>query len=350
MDRIALSKRIGGLADVFASGSPIRRDLEAMSYALEHMADEKFATILNAGYKADDKEAVRGFGMGQTSIAKPQFAISERAKAQAQQPGMPPVFEAKDPKAALQLLMSKPQVQEIIQKDPELARMVREAGIELEGDLEKPAGNTWNREASEAVVKNLIHDVLGKEAMEKAVCCDTGRHLDKKQMPDAEKKQEKPATLTEEQTPKLSEALKSDMYKKSQGAVRKEATAEATKEAAAKVPAVVKEPEAAKKEEEAPKAPETEEKKEEPPKEVPVAKQVSEEKKEEKAEKTQEEAKGKAEDTAEALQKLEKMTKKEASSKPEEVLSFEGIELGGAPMMEVELTEEDRTNLGKLFG
>jgi chemotaxis protein histidine kinase CheA len=335
MDRIALSKRIGGLADVFANGSPIRRELEAMSYALEHMQDEKFSSILNAGYEADDKDAnVRGFGVAQP-VQKPTLAIQERARAQTGKPDVP-VFEPRDPKAALEALMSDPQVAEIIKKNPKLTQVLKEAGIEIEADLTNPEGNTWNREASDAVIRNLISDVLGKEAMEKAICCDTGRQLEKKQMPDAEKKQEKPATLTDPQTPKLSESLKSDMYKKSQGAVRKEAA----KKDEAVVDAPVTE-EDAPKAEEAPEAPKAEE--------VPVAKQMAEEKAEKKVEKTQEQATDTAEDTAKALKKLEKMTDKKASEEAEAMLSFDGIELG-SPMGEVELTDEDRNTLGKLFG
>jgi len=358
MDRIALSKRIGGLADVFANGSPIRRELEAMSYALEHMADERFATILNEGYEADKESTVRGFGTG-LPVQKPEFAVGEKARMQ-RQVGAPdvPVFEPKDLKAAWEALMSDPQVAKIVNSKPALQQAMKEASAMLGIDIEKPEGNTWSREASEAVVRNLLTDVLGKEAMEKAVCCDTHRHLDKKQMPDAEKKQEKPATLTDEQTPKLSEALNSDMYKKSQGAVRKEATEGTSKEAARKKkvdiaaepaaePAPAPAPEAPKDEKPAP-APAPEAPKSEEPKEVPVAKQKAAERAEQKVEKTQEEAKEQAEGTAKALEKLDEMTQKTAAQQPDAMLTFDGIELG-EPMAEVELTDEDKTNLGKLF-
>jgi hypothetical protein len=339
MDRIALSKRIGGLAEVFASGSPIRRELEAMSYALEHMKDEKFAGILSAGYEADTSEegkeaqGVRGL-MPTTPMPKHQFAVSERARKQG--PDVP-VFEPRNPKAALEALQSDPEIMALIQKKPQLAQALREAGLDVLADLEAPKGNAWSREASDAVIRNLISDVLGREAMEKAICCDTGRKLEKEQMPDAKKKQEKPSTLTEEQTPKLSEALESGMYEKSKGAVRKEA-AKKVEEAPAPVeeaPAPVEEAPAPV--EEAPK-----------PEEKPVAKQKAEERAEEKVEDTREKATEKAEETADALKKLEKMTPKKASEQPANMIVFDGIELT-APMDEVQLTEDDVRTLGKLF-
>lgn len=57
MDRIALSKRLEGLSDVFASATPIARDLKAMSYVLANMNDESFGTILNPSYTSDAVEA-----------------------------------------------------------------------------------------------------------------------------------------------------------------------------------------------------------------------------------------------------------------------------------------------------
>lgn len=325
MDRTALSKRIGGLADVFAAGSPIRRELEAMSFALDHMRDEKFASILNEGYEADDKDSnVRGYGMGQP-VQKHEFSVSQRAR---QPGGETPVFEPRDPKAALKALMSDPEVQKIIQRRPDLAKM---AGIEVEADIEQPEGNAWNREASDAVIRNLVSDVLGREAMTKAQCCDTGRKLEKNQMPDAEKKQETPSTLTEDQTPKLSESLDSGIYEKSKGSVRKEAADEMPE---------AEEPKAEKPEVEEPKA-------EKPDK--TVAQEQREKRTEEKAEKTREEAKEKAEDTAEALQKLDNMTAKKASEETTaSMIMFDGIELT-APMDEVSLTEEDARKLSCLF-
>lgn len=153
MDRLALSQRIKGMSEVFASSNPISQDLAAMSYVLEHMSDEKFANILNKEYTAD---------VAEQSSETPKQASKE------------------------------------------------------------DTSMYWNKEASDAIKTYLLKDVVG---MDKSICCDTGRHLDKEQMPDATKKQEKPATLKEEQTPKLSESLDSKIVEKAKAAkpVNKEA-------------------------------------------------------------------------------------------------------------------------------
>lgn len=88
-------------------------------------------------------------------------------------------------------------------------------------------GGYWNREASTAVINNLLRDVVG---MEKTVCCDTGRHITKEQTMDGHRKTvEKPATLKPEQTPEIEDVLKSNMVEKSHGKVRKEAAKETPK-------------------------------------------------------------------------------------------------------------------------
>jgi hypothetical protein len=71
-------------------------------------------------------------------------------------------------------------------------------------------GLYWNREASDIVIAGLVKEY-------------TGASLTKEQMPDGEKKAEKPATLKEEQTPDISESLDSDIVKHSQSPVKKEA-------------------------------------------------------------------------------------------------------------------------------
>jgi len=174
--------------------------------------------------------------------------------------------------------------------------------------------------------------------MNKVQCCDTGRHLEKKQMPDGEKKAETPSTLKPEQTPDIAESIDSDMVAKSHGPVRKEASKEAADE----------EPK------EAPKEAPAEEPKE-APKEAPAeepkttkSQELKEKRKEDKAEDTQEDATDKAEQAADALKDLEKMTKKEASDSSETLMVFEGIELT-APMADVELTAQDIETLGRLF-
>lgn len=368
MDRIALSKRIGGLADVFTSGSRIRRELEAMSYVLENMDDEKFATILNEGYTADasedEKEAQGVRGLQPTAPSRIPD-IMERRRQRTQQMGTPdvPVFEPRDPRRALQTLMSSPKVQEAIQNDPILKNQFKQAAEALGIDLEKPEGNSWNREASEAVARNLIADIFGKEAMEKAVCCDTGRKLDKKQMPDATKKQEKPATLTDEQTPKLSEALDSDMYEKSQGSVRKEAGSRrgprkpdgtGPGRGSSKCPysgeeTNIDEKEAGKKSQRSPKDDTNDKPKDDTGDDPSVAQQQAQERQEKAVAETQQKAEEGAKATAKRLKELSEMTQTDASQQSDAMLSFEGIELG-APMTEVELNDEDKNTLGKLFG
>lgn len=351
MDRIALSKRIGGLADVFANDSQMRNELLAMSRALELMPDEKFATILSEAFDADEPMAaqeadatVRGFGMaGPTQKATPYML--ERGRAMRGQPDQPPVFEPRDPKKALQALLTDPKVQEAIQSNPQLAQMAKTAGLipEEEAVSEETApqegtANSWSREATDAVIRNLVGDVLGKEAMDKVQCCDTSRQLTKEQTPDGEKKAEKPSTLKPEQTPDIAESIDSDMYAKSKGAVRKEASKEAAEEP--------KEAEAAKAEEvveEVVEAPAPKEEEAEPTK----AQEQKAERKEQKAEKKEEEAAKGAEQAAEALKDLGEM-KKEASDQGDQSMTFEGIELT-APMADVELTQQDIDTLGKLF-
>lgn len=157
MDRIALSKRLEGLSDVFASATPIARDLKAMAYVLANMNDASFGTILNPSYTPEAVEA---------SVEQPAA----------------PVVEEKTASEAV--------------------------------------GSFWTKAASAAVLNNLVRDVVG---MNKSVCCDTGRHLDKVQMPDGDKKAEKPAQLKDDQTPSIKESLKSGIVEKSHGKVQKEA-------------------------------------------------------------------------------------------------------------------------------
>jgi len=322
MDRIALSKRIGGLADVFATGSPIRRELEAMSYALEHMQDEKFASILNEGYEADDKEAwSMQFPSPHSSRTLDKrderirnMTVSKRKQLTEQDIAY---LDQLDPQAVMQALKSQPAAPAPAGAAPKMA-----------GDDSSVVSGSWNREASDAVIRNLVSDVMGREAVNKTQCCSTGRKLEKPQMPDAMKKQETPPTLTEAQTPKLSESLDSGMLEKSRGAVRKEA---AKDEVPVDEPKVV-------------------EPKEEPAdSEKSVAQEKATERKDRKVKKTEEKARDTAQETADALKELDQMTKKTASSVSDaSMIMFEDIELM-APMEEVNLSAEDARILGQLF-
>jgi hypothetical protein len=66
MNKIALAERLEGYAQVFASECPIAVDLVAMGKALRQMNDEKFASIINDAYDADEEvEALWVSGPGQ---------------------------------------------------------------------------------------------------------------------------------------------------------------------------------------------------------------------------------------------------------------------------------------------
>jgi len=362
MDRIALSKRIGGLADVFANDSQMRNELLAMSRALELMPDEKFATLLGEGFDADEAQAAQlggGFGV-QMSAPKGPATVGRQHVDPAFEPRNPQQQLAlmSDPKkahAVMQALLTKPEVQKLLQ-DPKIQGILKSASEEEEtvSDEATPERegtvNSWSREATDAVIRNLVGDVLGKEAMDKVQCCDTNAHLTKEQTPDGEKKAEKPSTLKPEQTPDVAEALDTDMYSKSKGEVRKEASKEAAEEPKQSEAAEAEEPKQA-------EAGEAEEVAEEAVVEEPApkkdeaeptkAQEQKEERKEEKAEKKEEEATKGAEQAAKALEELGEM-KKEASDRSESSMVFKGIELT-APMADVELTKDDVDTLGKLF-
>lgn len=191
MDRIALAKRLESFSEVFANHTPFYRDLKAMSYVLNKMADDKFNGILAQDIMPDIPEnPVADENIESCMLGKgPGNAIV----------GTPPSAEPKV----------------IVIKKEEEVPMSAEAG-------EKNNGMFWNKEASQEIVDNLLRDVVG---MNKTICCDTGRKLDKDQVPDGSHAgiPEKPNTLKPEQTPDIADSLDSDMVKKSKGAVKKEA-------------------------------------------------------------------------------------------------------------------------------
>jgi hypothetical protein len=192
--------------------------------------------------------------------------------------------------------------------------------VESCGKKEASTESAWTKEAFDYIAQNLVHDVLG---MDKSICCDTKRHLDKVQMPDAKKSPETKgavirqedtgAALKPEQVPDLSVVLESDMYKKSQGAVRKEAAAvtEETPEAKAAEPQEVKDAGKVK----------------DPAKELEKMKK----------EKEQEELKAKSRPKAD--------TPKEAEAN---TIVAEGIEFDGV-IMDVDASDEDVKKLSSLF-
>jgi hypothetical protein len=193
MDRIALAKRLESLSSVFASHTPYNRDLKAMSYVLNKMADDKFKNIMSADFASD--EAVESCMCGGAPEIAPEM------------PGAIPMGGPLD-------IGAKPKV--IVIKTEEAGPMSVEA-------TEKTAGMFWSKDASKAVIDNLLRDVVG---MNKSICCDTGRHLDKEQVPDGTHAglPQRAQTLTEEQTPDVAKVLDSGIVDKSHGKVEKEAS------------------------------------------------------------------------------------------------------------------------------
>jgi len=189
---------------------------------------------------------------------------------------------------------------------------------------EASTGMFWNKAASDAILNNLLRDVVG---MDKKQIEDTGRKLDKGQIPDGTHNGEKADTLTPEQTPDQKDVLKSDIVEKSHGKVQKEAASEDKKED--------KDSCGDKKED---KAASTCEKKEDS--EELEDKEASLEDVKARREKDKQK---KIEKTVEELAKA----KKPVDSKEANEL-FEGIELG-SPMEDVTIDAAEADKLSKLF-
>jgi hypothetical protein len=310
MDRIALAKRLESLSSVFASHTPYNRDLRAMAYVLNKMADDKFTSILSGDFTQEEVEACM-CGKG---------------------PGSP---------LSKIIPMGEPMLEEAQPADEPVLVIKTEGGIPMSAEAtEKTAGMFWCKEASKSVVDNLLRDVVG---MNKSVCCDTGRHLDKPQVPDGTHDGEKAPTLKPEQTPEMAEVLKSDMVAKSHGKVEKEA---------GKAPDIAEKMKA--KKEKADK-----EKLEKDVKELKKGKKASEdsdEKAEQAAEKMEDEAQKDVEKAKEQLEKAEekleeaKKVEEKAESEEKDATSsiIDGIELM-ASMDEVELDANEAAELSKLF-
>lgn len=233
MDRIALAKRLEGLSKVFASTTPYHRDLKAMAEVLTRVEDEKFATILSPDFTAEAAAEVdAAYQRGQNLPGLSQGMRTTPST------GTTPLA---DPQIALKALKSNPRATiddalALIRKYPELkstpisdlkgvvepmhtpAPVPAVAPVRMAS--EENTGMFWSKEASEAVQNNLVRDVVG---MEKSICCDTKRHLDKGQVPDGSHDGEKAATLKKEQTPDQSKSLDSGIVEKSHGKVNKEA-------------------------------------------------------------------------------------------------------------------------------
>lgn len=349
MDRIALAKRLESLSGVFANHTPYNRDLKAMSYVLNKMADDKFKTILSGDFSAEDIDSCMcGEGPG------PLPGMGGPAVKPVGLPG------DEEPKVI------------VIKKEEEMP-MSMEAN-------EKTAGMFWCKEASKAVVDNLLRDVVG---MNKSVCCDTGRKLDKEQVPDGHHDGEKAKTLKPEQTPDDAASIDTDMVKKSRGAVKKEAGSikgpgvpdgtgpmkdspeckmkkedksasseekEASLEDIKKAKKEKEDAKAKKDLEDLKKAQKAKKEKSASEEEAEKAEQKAEEK-EEKAEEMVEEAEEKLEEAQEKLEEAkeeEKEAEKEEDKDASSSSSFEGIELA-ASMDEAVLGADEAAQLSKLF-
>ncbi len=351
MDRIALSKRLGNLSTVFAGGHPMQRDLHAMSLVLTQMSDEKFASVLSKEFEADpveateDKDAAqmitplpttyqpgKGYqaptGPSKTPTA-PQVRKTEHALAEAISDM---AGEGKN-KGLLQ------RIRDMIKADPDVPQATKTKALgELKGKTETtktdaPAevptaaqasedndGSYWNREASAAIMNNLVRDVTG---MDKTIALDTNRHLTLNEMPDGKHAgvPVRPPTLKPDQTPNQVDVLDSNIVAKSnQTPLKKEAADEAAP-AADVAPAADAAPAA----DVAPAADA-----------APAEEAKAEEKK----------------DEPKAEEKKDEETPKEAGDKAssDEGTTFEaeGIELV-APMEEVTLDDGEAAKLSKLF-
>lgn len=332
MDRIALAKRLESLSSVFASHTPYNRDLRAMSYVLNKMADDKFTSILSGEFSPDKLEACMcGAGPGVGPMTKI--------------PVGGPVDEPEGLPGG----------------EPKVIVIEKEEGVPMSAEAnEKTAGMFWCKEASKAVVDNLLRDVVG---MNKSQCCSTGAKLEAKQVPNGSHDGEKASTLKPDQTPDDAASIKTNMVEKSRGAVKKEAGSIKGPGVPDGTGPMKDSPECKMKKEEEKEASLEDIKKAKKEKEEKAMKKdvekLKKEKKEKKAseegedEKAEQAAEKKEEKAKELLEEAEKDEKKAEEGDKDATTessssSFEGIELV-ASMEEVELNAAEADQLSKLF-
>jgi len=328
MDRIALSKRIKGLSEVFASDNEIAQDLSAMSYVLSNMSEEKFSSIINPEVGTDKEGAGIPFStsQGQAGPVKLQdISKHEEMSGDPTPQGIP-------------------------------STVVNAEEERNEDVMSDKKGMYWNKAASEAVADALLRDVVG---MDKSICCDTKRHLDKEQLPDSEKKQQTPPTLKGEQIPVNKENHKSGIVEKAQAAkaLHKSAaedseTCEEETKAIEKIEEGLEElKKIEKKEKKDGESGEHEEVEEEAIEEIEDAVEdiKDSEKDEDKEEgKDEDSDEDKDEDKEEDGDEDKDDDKEEKDALDSSFIQSEGVELI-APMSEVKLSSGDKAELGKLF-
>lgn len=217
MDRIALSKRLESFANVFASHTPMNRDLRAMAHVISNMDEERYSSILSEGFVPEIGYAGKGMGPGMGM--GPGVGMK---------PGKGLGFGAPQQKAVV--VKIEPQDSDEKSEDAEPSITEAEACKNTESGLETEEMSSWDKSASEAVLDSLVRDVV---AMDKKFDGESNAKLPSEQIPDNDHKglPETPKELKDEQTPDLGESYDSGMVDKSKikGGVKKEAQDEKKK-------------------------------------------------------------------------------------------------------------------------
>jgi len=330
MDRKTLIASLDVLSQNFNESDPIGKDLRTMAYAVSKMSEEELGVRLaSANVEAKKMEMIKcptcgGKVMKQTGyclhckkkISEMKEATEEKCEkcggnpcscekeaavpmqpgqvtpGQPHQPFMGPAVHGGP---AIRTLDDLAKLYD--KKDPKLMKMLKD----MLGLRDAAVQDTWTKEASEAVRKALLSDVLGME------------------------EEEKKEPVKEEEAPAKKEEV-------SPAPAKKEAKEETTPKPEKKEEEEVA---AAKKEDTTPKPEKKEAAKEETPK----------------PEKKEEEEVAAAKE--EATPKPEKKDEEEATASKKEVntniLSYDGIEISAGMEDTPELTAEDKAQLDKLF-
>lgn len=213
MDKVALSKRLESLSEVFASQTPMYRDLKAMAHVLANMAEDRYAMILSdayspevaAGIADEDDSTITGCGIIEKGISTgPGRGLGRGLE--------------KDP-VVININVSDDKDKEESPIEDSVEDTLTESlpapeacGPYKKSDEEEE--DSWDKCASEKVVDYILKDVL---AMDKKFDGDTGLKLKEEQKPQGHRKglPSTPPELKKEQTPDQKETLDSDMVAKS---------------------------------------------------------------------------------------------------------------------------------------